>query len=115
MRKIHDAIAVKIKLKLAVPEVADSVNRPEAARDIRRAGFNRMQVASERIFRESIAVRVRAEAETDVVSRHAVARDFVLVALVKRKSHRVFADLVLLQPAAVGRLKNQAISSITSI
>src|SRR5262245_14666008 len=101
MREIDDTIAVEIELKLGVPKVADSMNRPQAARDIRRAGFDWMQIASESIFRESVAVRVRAEADTDVVLRHPIARDFVLVALVKRKPDCVFADLVLLQPAAI--------------
>src|SRR5262249_20106471 len=99
MREIDDAIAVKIELKLGVPKVADSMNRPQAAGDIGRAGLDRMQVASESIFCESVSVGVRAEAQADVVSRHAVACNFVLVALVKRKPHGVFADLVVFKTA----------------
>src|SRR5262249_16148591 len=115
MREIDYPIAIEIELKLRIPKIPDSMNCPEAAGDIRPRGFDTMQVASESILRESVAIRVRAEAETDVVSRHAVARDFVLVALVERKPHCVFADLILLEPTAIGRLENQAISAKASV
>src|SRR6266496_6781007 len=74
-----------------------------------------MKVASENIFGETVAVRVRAKAQSDVVSSDPIADNFILIALVKRKPDRVLADLVLLQAAVVGRLQNEAISAVASI
>ena len=53
-----------------------------------------MQIARENIFRETIVVRVRAEAQTDVILRHAIADDLVGVALIERETDRVLGDLV---------------------
>src|SRR5206468_2808356 len=74
-----------------------------------------MKVASENIFGETVAVRVRAKAQSDVVSSDPIADNFILIALVKGKPDRILADLVLLQAAAVGRLENEAISAVASI
>src|SRR5215475_6842238 len=74
-----------------------------------------MKVASENIFGETVTVRVRAKAQPDVVSRDPIAGDFILIALVKGKSDRVFADVVLLKAAVVGRLENKAVSAVASI
>src|SRR5262245_58446671 len=74
-----------------------------------------MKVASENIFGETVGVRVRAKAQPNVVSRDPIAGDFILIALVTRKSDRVFADVVLLKVAVVGRLENEAVSAVTSI
>src|SRR6266508_1464768 len=74
-----------------------------------------MKVASKNIFGETVAVRVRAKAQSDVVSSDPIADNFILIALVKGKPDRVLADLVLLQAAVVGRLENEAISAVASI
>src|SRR5215469_11303828 len=74
-----------------------------------------MKVASENIFGETVAVRVRAEAQPDVVSGDPIPDDLILIALVKGKPDRVFADVVLLKAAIIGRLKNEAVSAIATI
>src|SRR5215831_8493716 len=74
-----------------------------------------MKVTNKNIFGEPVAVRVRAKAQPDVVPRDPIAGDFILIALVKRKPDRVFADLVLLKVAVVGRLENEAVSAVASI
>ena len=74
-----------------------------------------MKVAGENIFSETVTVRIRAKAQADIVSRNPVASDFILIALVKGKADRVFADVVLFKPAVVGRLKDKAVSPVTSI
>ena len=74
-----------------------------------------MKVASENIFGEPVAVRVRAKAQPDVVPRDPIAGDFILVALVKGKPDSVFADLVSLKAAVVRRLENEAVSAVASI
>src|SRR5215831_13459611 len=74
-----------------------------------------MKIPSENIFGESVAVRVRAKAQPDVISSDSIAGDFILIALVKGKPDRVFADVVLLKAAVVGRLENEAISAVASI
>src|SRR5262245_46702871 len=74
-----------------------------------------MKVASENIFGETVAIRVRAKTQPDVISSDSIAGDFILIALVKGKPDRVFADVVLLKAAVVGRLENEAISAVASI
>src|SRR5215475_1228203 len=100
---------------LRVPKIPDSTNCPQAAGDIRCAGLDWMKVASKNIFGETIAVRVRAKSQSDVVSRDSIADYFILIALVKGKPDRVFGDLVLFKAAVVGRLENEAISAVASI
>ena len=115
MRKIDDPIAIQIELKLRVPEIPNSMNCPETAGDVGCARLDWMKIASENIFGETIAVRVRTKAQPDVVSRDPIADHFILIALVKRKPDRVFADLVLLKAAVVRRLENEAVSAVASI
>src|SRR5262245_33786318 len=74
-----------------------------------------MKIAGENVFGETVAVRVRAKAQPDVVSRNPIASDFILIALVKGKPDRVFADVVLFKAAVIGRLENQPISAVASI
>src|SRR5262245_35025488 len=74
-----------------------------------------MKVASKNIFGETVAVRVRAKAQPDVISRDPIAGDFILIALVKGKPDCVFADVVLLKAAVVRRLENEAVSTVASI
>src|SRR5215831_18943858 len=71
-----------------------------------------MKVTNKNIFGEPVAVRVRAKAQPDVVPRDPIAGDFILIALVKRKPDRVFADLVLLKVAVVGRLENEPVTDV---
>src|SRR6516164_3693509 len=115
VRNVADSITVQVELKLGVPKIPNAVNSPQTTGNIRRAGLDWMNIARKNVFRESVGIRVRAESQADIISRHAIANDFVLVALIKRKSDCVFADFVLLQPAPVGRLENQAISAMAAV
>src|SRR5215471_18564388 len=74
-----------------------------------------MKVASKNIFGEAVAVRVRAKAQPNVVSRDSIAGDVILIALVKGKSDSVFADLVLFKAAVVGRLENEPVGAVATI
>src|SRR5215468_9958835 len=74
-----------------------------------------MKVASKNIFGETVAVRVRAEAQPDVVSRDPIADDVILIALVKGKPDSVFTDLVLFKAAVVGRLENEPVGAVAAI
>src|SRR5215211_5997935 len=74
-----------------------------------------MKVASENIFGETVAIRVRAKSQADVVSSDSITDNVILIALIKGKPDGVLADLVLLQTAVVGRLKNEAVSAVATI
>ena len=50
-----------------------------------------MQIVRENIFCELVVVGVRAEAQTDVILRDAIADDLVRVALIEGKADGVFA------------------------
>ena len=115
MRQIVDPIAIQIQLELAIPEIANAVDGPATAGNIGGAGFDRMQIVRENIFREPIAVGVRAETQSDVILRHAIAGDLVFVALIERKTNGVLGNLVLFEPAAIGRLKNESVSAMAAV
>ena len=91
MRQIVDAVAIEIELEAVAPEIADTVYRSTCAGNIGAAGFDRMQIAHENIFRELVVVRVRADAQTDVILRDPIGDDFVCVALIEREADRIFA------------------------
>jgi hypothetical protein len=115
MRQIVDAIAVQIKIDIVVPQIADTVHCPSAARHIGGASLDRGQVARENVLAEVVAFGIRTKPQPDVIVRHPVADDFVLVALIERELDRVHADLVSFQAAAIRRLKDQAVSAVTAI
>src|SRR5215470_14426365 len=46
---------------------------------------------------------------------HAVADDGVRIALIERQADRILVDLVLLKPAAIGRLENQSVSAMAAV
>ena len=97
MRQIVDAVAIEIEFEAVAPEIADTVYAPACARNIRAAGFDRMQIAHENIFRELVVIRVRADAQTDVILRHPIGDDFVGVALIEGETDRILGDLVLFE------------------
>ena len=48
-----------------------------------------MQIARENIFGEPVVVRVRTEAQPDVILHDAIADDLVVVALIERETDRI--------------------------
>ena len=102
MRQIVHPIAIQIQLEAAIPEIANSVDGPETAGNIGGAGFYRVQILHENIFREPIAVGVRAETQSDVILHHAIAGNLVFIALIKRETHGVLGNFILFEPTPIG-------------
>ena len=115
MRQVVDPVAIQIEREFVVPQISDTVHRPAGAGNVGAAGFDGMQVVRENIFRELVVVRVRTEAQTDVILHDAIADDFVRVALIEREADRIFGDLIPFQRAAVGRLKNESVSAMAAV
>ena len=101
MRQIIDAIAVEVHLEAAVPEVADTIDAPFRARNVRPSGFNRVKITDQHIFGEGVIVRIRAHTKTDVVLRDAVRSNAIAVTLIERQSDRVFGNLIMIENAAI--------------
>ena len=107
VRQVVDAVGVEIESLSAFPEIADAANGP-AVRSRFASYFDRVQVFYENIRGKPIVVRIRAEAQADVVVRDLVADDLIAIALVERQADRVVRDLVVLE--ARRRWKDSALS-----
>src|SRR5438045_3913208 len=115
MGQIVDPIVVQIQLDGVVPKITNPIYTPACAGKNRAASFDRMQITRENVFRELVVIRVRADAEPDVILGHSIGGHSIAVALIKGETNRIFGDLVSLQRAAIARLKNEPVSSVPTV